>query len=153
MFLYGPYIHSSHKICIQFIQSNIVHFCGQMWANEVWIKKYCVLCSKTYNTLHSCHNSLLVLDKPLGVPASVKQVYYLWSQFSKNLCFLNLYSSGCFTGIREITWLPLCYCTGAIGVTLKDISKFEIYIPNHNKTQQSVNYMLNDKEIRISLHL
>ena len=21
-----------------------------------WIKRYCILCSKTYNTLHSCHN-------------------------------------------------------------------------------------------------
>ena len=24
--------------------------------NGSWSKKYCVLCSKTYNTLHSCHN-------------------------------------------------------------------------------------------------
>ena len=24
--------------------------------NGAWIKRYCVLCSKTYNTLHSCHN-------------------------------------------------------------------------------------------------
>ena len=27
-----------------------------MWVNEAWIKRYSVLCSKTYNTLHSCHN-------------------------------------------------------------------------------------------------
>ena len=27
-----------------------------MWVNGAWIKRYCVLCSKTYNTLHSCHN-------------------------------------------------------------------------------------------------
>ena len=27
-----------------------------MRVNEAWIKRYCVLCSKTYNTLHSCHN-------------------------------------------------------------------------------------------------
>ena len=24
--------------------------------NGAWTKRYCVLCSKTYNTLHSCHN-------------------------------------------------------------------------------------------------
>ena len=24
--------------------------------NGAWIKIYCLLCSKTYNTLHSCHN-------------------------------------------------------------------------------------------------
>ena len=27
-----------------------------MRVNGAWIKIYCVLCSKTYNTLHSCHN-------------------------------------------------------------------------------------------------
>ena len=27
-----------------------------MQVNEAWIKKCCMLCSKTYNTLHSCHN-------------------------------------------------------------------------------------------------
>ena len=27
-----------------------------MWINGAWIKRYCVLFSKTYNTLHSCHN-------------------------------------------------------------------------------------------------
>ena len=27
-----------------------------MQVNGAWIKIYCVLCSKTYNTLHSCHN-------------------------------------------------------------------------------------------------
>ena len=27
-----------------------------MWVNGAWIKRYCVLCSKTYNTMHSCHN-------------------------------------------------------------------------------------------------
>ena len=27
-----------------------------MRVNGAWIKRYCVLCSKTYNTLHSCHN-------------------------------------------------------------------------------------------------
>ena len=27
-----------------------------MRANGAWIKGYCVICSKTYNTLHSCHN-------------------------------------------------------------------------------------------------
>ena len=27
-----------------------------MWVNGAWVKRYCVLCSKTYNTLHSCHN-------------------------------------------------------------------------------------------------
>ena len=27
-----------------------------LWVNGAWVKKYCVLCSKTYNTLHSCHN-------------------------------------------------------------------------------------------------
>ena len=36
-----------------------------------WIKRHCVLCSKTYNT--SCIS--LVCDKPLGAPPSVKQVY------------------------------------------------------------------------------
>ena len=24
--------------------------------NGAWIKRYCILCSKTYNTLHRCHN-------------------------------------------------------------------------------------------------
>ena len=24
--------------------------------NGAWAKRYCPLCSKTYNTLHSCHN-------------------------------------------------------------------------------------------------
>ena len=27
-----------------------------MRVNGAWIKRYCALCSKTYNTLHSCHN-------------------------------------------------------------------------------------------------
>ena len=27
-----------------------------MRVNVAWIKSYCVLCSKTHNTLHSCHN-------------------------------------------------------------------------------------------------
>ena len=27
-----------------------------MWVNGAWIKRYGVLCSKTYNTFHSCHN-------------------------------------------------------------------------------------------------
>ena len=27
-----------------------------MRVNGAWIKGYCVLCSKTYDTLHSCHN-------------------------------------------------------------------------------------------------
>ena len=27
-----------------------------MWVYGTWIKRYCVLCSKTYNTLHSCDN-------------------------------------------------------------------------------------------------
>ena len=27
-----------------------------MRINGAWVKRYCVLCSKTYNTLHSCHN-------------------------------------------------------------------------------------------------
>ena len=27
-----------------------------MRVNGAWIKIYCVLCSKAYNTLHSCHN-------------------------------------------------------------------------------------------------
>ena len=27
-----------------------------MRVNRAWIKIYCALCSKTYNTLHSCHN-------------------------------------------------------------------------------------------------
>ena len=26
-----------------------------MQVNGAWIKKYCVLCSEAYNTLHSCH--------------------------------------------------------------------------------------------------
>ena len=42
-------------------------------------QRYCVLCSKTYNTLHRCHNFLLVRDKPLGAPTSVKWVYGLLS--------------------------------------------------------------------------
>ena len=29
-----------------------------MWVNGAWIKIYRVLCSETYNTLHSCHNFL-----------------------------------------------------------------------------------------------
>ena len=27
-----------------------------MRVNGAWIDRYCILCSKTYNTLHSCHN-------------------------------------------------------------------------------------------------
>ena len=27
-----------------------------MRVNWAWIKRHCVLCSETYNTLHSCHN-------------------------------------------------------------------------------------------------
>ena len=27
-----------------------------MWVNGALIKRYCVLCSKTYSTLHSCNN-------------------------------------------------------------------------------------------------
>ena len=27
-----------------------------MRVNGAWIKRYCISCSKTYNTLHSCHN-------------------------------------------------------------------------------------------------
>ena len=27
-----------------------------MPVNGAWIKRYCIFCSKTYNTLHSCHN-------------------------------------------------------------------------------------------------
>ena len=26
-----------------------------MRVNAAWIKRYCILCSKSYNTLHSCH--------------------------------------------------------------------------------------------------
>ena len=29
-----------------------------MRVSGAWIQRYCVLCSKRYNTLHSCHNSL-----------------------------------------------------------------------------------------------
>ena len=27
-----------------------------MQVNGAWVKRYCLLCSKPYNTLHSCHN-------------------------------------------------------------------------------------------------
>ena len=42
-----------------------------MRVNGAWIKRYCVLCSKIVIT------SLLVRDKPLEAPASVKRVYCL----------------------------------------------------------------------------
>ena len=47
-----------------------------MRVNGAWVKRYCVLCSNTYITPCTVViTSLLVPDKPLEAPASVKRVY------------------------------------------------------------------------------
>ena len=51
-----------------------------------WIKTYYVLCPKHLAALARCHNPALVRDKPLGVPASVKLVYWYWLQ-DEALCW------------------------------------------------------------------
>ena len=57
-----------------------------------WIKRYCVLYSKTYNALHSCHNFQLVRDKPLEASASVKRVYYVELVMGKDHGFRSIVS-------------------------------------------------------------
>ena len=47
-----------------------------------WIKIYNVLCPKHIAALEKCHNPLLVRDKPLGAPVSVKHV--------RSKCFIKL---------------------------------------------------------------
>ena len=54
-----------------------------MGVNEVWIKRYCSLCSKYITLCTVVITSLLVHDKPLGAASSVNRVYWtvwkLWS--------------------------------------------------------------------------
>ena len=50
-----------------------------------WIKRYCVLCSKTYNTLHSCYNFL----------AGSRQAARVARICEMSLSSTGIYSSGC----------------------------------------------------------
>ena len=45
-----------------------------MRVNGAWTKRYCGLCSKTYNTLYSTHNFPIGSQQAAGAPASVKRV-------------------------------------------------------------------------------
>ena len=57
-----------------------------MWVSGAWIKRYCILCYKTFNTLHTVViTSLRVHDMPLGASASVKRVYCDHQQCSLSL--------------------------------------------------------------------
>ena len=58
-----------------------------------WNKRYCVLCSKTYNTLHIII-SLLVRDKPLEARTSVKRVYSHYQGKTASRMFHNLNEHG-----------------------------------------------------------
>ena len=54
------------------------------------IKMYYVICPKTYSTsFGNCYNPQLVRDKPLGVPAFVKLVYF-YGQISYILIFVDI---------------------------------------------------------------
>ena len=46
------------QICLYEITGGTLPMCQNttIRVNGTWIKMYCLLCSKTYNTLHSCHN-------------------------------------------------------------------------------------------------
>ena len=46
-----------------------------MWVYGSWIKTYCVYIQKHIAVLAMCYNLVLVRDKLLGTPASMKQVY------------------------------------------------------------------------------
>ena len=46
------------QICLYETIGGTLSMCqnSAMRGNGAWIKRYCVLCSKTYHTLHICHN-------------------------------------------------------------------------------------------------
>ena len=45
-----------HKYCCYTKHGGIKTNLTLIRVNGAWIKRYSILCSKTYNTLHSCHN-------------------------------------------------------------------------------------------------
>ena len=58
-----------------------------MRVNGAWIKRCCVLCSKTYNTLHSCHNF------SAGSRQAARGRPHLWNKSIKShtkLCVMSI---------------------------------------------------------------
>ena len=56
-----------------------------MRVNGAWIKRYCVLCSKTYNILHSCHNF------PAGLRQTARGAPLLWNESNDLIELKNTY--------------------------------------------------------------
>ena len=89
-----------------------------MRVNGAWIKRCCVLCSKTYNTLHSCHNfpagsrqaargaricetsllklvhvnkrdpSCVALDKLVKISDTSENIWYMWLYHCDNIWYI-----------------------------------------------------------------
>ena len=64
-----------------------------------WIKRYCVLCLKTYNTLHSCHN----------FPAGSRQA-------ARGVCI-------CEISLFHPTFYNVCNYLSVLGLKLNHVSK------------------------------
>ena len=50
-----------------------------MPVNGAWIKRYCILCSETINTLHSCHN-FPAGSQQVANGARICETSLLWEQ-------------------------------------------------------------------------
>ena len=68
----------SKHICFFEIFGGLLLMCKKsaMRVYGAWIKRYCILCSKTYRTLHSCHNFPAGSWQSARAPTSVKRVYW-----------------------------------------------------------------------------
>ena len=77
-----------------------------------WIKKYCALCSKTYDTLHSCHNFLVGLRQAArGIRICEKSLFHNWGVSQKRtrvtwpcswLCPINYYKRTIDTAMSAV---------------------------------------------------
>ena len=74
-----------------------------MRVNGAWTKRYCVLCSKTFNTLHSCQN-FPAGSRQAARGARICETSLFVAGWVVTFLFQNILTFKCSRHVRHTTW-------------------------------------------------